>query len=383
MHEYARNLPPCPSQCVCHLQYQTFVSQCNKRITRTLLLYPEHVPEISTVPIKVLDASHRRIESISKRSFADLTFINRLMLSGNLLEHIDSGIFGWSQLLIIIEMADNKLTESQSDLFTGLYRLFYLDIHGNQLTSLDPNLFISQRLSMFALDCSRNNLGDLTADTFKLVGNLISLILDKNNITKLPAGILANLKYLIILSLNNNKLTTILPGTFIGPDALITLHMSGNQLKTIDRDIFIGAEKLKELSLSRNQLTLLSPNMFSNTPDLQRLSLDNNQLENIDLQVFANLQNLSYLHISGNSIKFLKHDLKQLPSKGSNNDTLNDNVLFPYLRYFDANDNRIEMIADKVFDEMPRISAVALRGNPLRKVDKGTFKSLVNNAPMF
>ena len=37
------------------------------------------------------------------------------------------------------------------------------------------------------------------------------------------------------------------------------------------------------------------------------------------------------------------------------------------------------MIDGNVFDGMANILAVALRGNPLRKVDKATFKSLVNN----
>ncbi len=372
-------LPPCPRQCVCYLEYQVFVSVCNNRITRTLLLYPQFVPQI-VEPIKVLDASHRRLETIAKRSFADLKYINRLILNGNLLEHIDSGTFNWYQL-IILELADNKLTELQSDLFTGLYALVFLDIHGNQLTSLHPNLFIWQRFSFIALEASRNNLGDLSAETFKLLSNLRILILDKNNITDFQPGILTDLKSLWWLYLDENKLTTISPGAFRGPDLLLKLHLSGNQLKTIDPEMFTGAEELKELSLSRNELSSFTPNVFSNTPDLLQLSLDNNQIEDIDLQVFADLQRLLYLNISGNNINLLNHNAQKLTSKVSSNDTVsaNETVIFPNLRYFDANDNGIERIADTVFAEMPLISAVGLRGNPLRKVDTSTFKSLVNN----
>ena len=96
--------------------------------------------------------------------------------------------------------------------------MYFLDIHGNQLTSFDPNPFISGT-PLYVLDCSRNNLGGTTVDTFQFLGyiHVVALFLDKNNITKFPPGILANLTSLVYLYMDDNKLTTISPGAFKGP----------------------------------------------------------------------------------------------------------------------------------------------------------------------
>ena len=126
-----------------------------------------------------LDASKRQLETINVSAFVGL-FFTRLILSNNFLTHIEPGTFFCNKYddvthrnssgfedtcLTILEIADNRITRLQFNVFDGL-SLDLLDLHGNQLTSLFPPSFHS----IHTLDVSGNSLTNLWP-------------VDKNNIT--------------------------------------------------------------------------------------------------------------------------------------------------------------------------------------------------------
>ena len=373
-------LPRCPFFCMCHLHYQQLIAHCSDTTRSTLLHHTDIVFNIIfdfPFPLNVLDASDRQLETIDVRAFNGMKYVNRLNLNNNLLTHIESGTFGWYQLLML-EIANNKLTELQSNIFSSLSFLFFLDLHGNQLKSLHPKLFQSQRLYITALELSRNNLAELLPETFSSLHDLRVLILDDNNITAIQPRTFQDLEEVWWLYLDNNKLTTIEPETFYGCDRLFRIHLSGNQLTELNPDMFKGAEVMKELLVSRNNITFLQPDAFRITPDLLLLSIDNNQLGELDLQPFTSLKALLALNISGNRLKSIKHGISEESRLIFSNNT-NVTSVFPKLKLLELMNNEIQVIDENVFKEMPIIQAIQLRGNPLKWVDENTFRPLDRN----
>ena len=384
--EVRGTLPMCPFTCICHLHYQQMIAQCDDTTARTLLIQPNITPKNIfelyqffryKFPLNVLDASNRQLETIDVRAFADLEFVNRLHLTNNLLTHLESGTFGWYQL-VMLDVGNNRLTELQSDIFNGLTFNFFLDLHGNQLTSLHPKLFQNQRLTLTALELSRNTLSELLPETFSSLTSLRVLVLDDNNITAIQPRTFQDLVDVWWLYLDYNKLTTIEPETFYGCDHLFRIHLSGNQLTELNPDMFKGAEVMKELLVSRNNITFLQPDAFRITPDLLLLSIDNNQLEELDLQPFTSLKALLALNVSGNRLKSIKHGISEESRLIFSNNT-NVTSVFPKLKLLELTNNEIHRIDENVFKEMPIIQAIQLRGNPLKLVDENTFRPLDRN----
>ena len=383
-------LPLCPYNCTCSLNYQQLMAHCDNKTKRTLLFHNLKGPDNISY---TFDASKRQLDVIDVKAFKDLKFIHRLILNKNLLTRIESATFSNSSLneLIILEIADNMITEFESDIFIGLTHLRVLDLHGNRLTTIpssifQPSQFVNGPANILGvLDISNNSLVELLPETFTMYStNLNILILDKNNITTLYPNTFKNVLNLAMLYLDDNQLTAIAPNTF--PNGLQRLHLSGNQLSEINLDILQIEQfgppenELQELTVSKNGITSLPHDVFCYTPNLQRLSIAGNQLQNVDLKPFANLKQLTFLNISENNLKSVLHGIsRENRWKFCNNfDNRSIAHLLPNMQDIDLNNNEIQMIEGNLFKEMPIIETVLIRGNPLQMVDKETFASLKN-----
>ena len=385
-------LPPCPSACRCSLHYQRLVVYCDGETKQILLLHPElgfsgsktssasytssstfysSLNTYQNLPA-VFDVSNQQLENVDANAFQDLSYIYRLILNENLLTRIPPGMFDWIGLLFFLELADNKLSDLAPDIFSRLLNLTVLDLHGNQLTSLHPDLFKSQQ-NLEAVDLSRNKLCKLLPETFNPLQQVENLILDQNNITSLHKDTFQGMQKLVWLLLNDNQLSSIEPGTFNGLEILRKLQLSGNQLTTIKSDVFVGAGRLSELIISKNNISNLPPDVFRHIPEVLKLNLEDNQFDEINLQPFTGLNWLLGLNISGNHLSFVGHGLSDQVRSS------NASSLFPSLKVFLLNDNKIQDLDGNIFKEMPGIVSIQIRGNPLKRVDKKTFQPLENN----
>ena len=377
-------LPPCPYNCTCSLYNQQLKAHCDNKTSRTLLLH--NLKGSDNLPY-TFDASKIQLKFIGAEAFKDLKFIDRLILNKNLLTRIEFDTFSYINL-IVLEMADNMITELELDKSIALTNLLVLDLHGNRLTSIPSSIFHPAPLVnvnlLGVLDMSNNSLSELLLETSKGPTKLNILILDKNNITTLYPTTFKNVSNLSMLYLDNNKLTTVAQNTF--PNGLRRLHLSGNQLSELNSNIFqtqqFGApqSKLQELTFSKNDITFLPQDVFCYTPNLQRLSLADNLLQNVDLKPFANLKLLTFLNISKNNLKSVLHGIHQVNRWNFCNSTDNRSIahLLPNMQNIDLSNNEIQMIEGDIFREMPIIQAILIGGNPLQMVDKKTFASLKN-----
>jgi len=154
--------------------------------------------------------------------------------------------------LLYLDLRGNQLTSLPPEV-AQLTDLSSLDLRGNQLTSLPPD--VAQLKNLLYLDLRGNQLSSLPPEVAKLT-NLQGLDLSWNQLTSLPpeVGQLTNLQ---VLDLRRNQLSS-LPPAVAQLTNLRWLDLSGNQLSSLPPAV-AQLTNLRQLWLSGNQLTSLPP----------------------------------------------------------------------------------------------------------------------------
>jgi len=148
----------------------------------------------------------------------------------------------------VLDLNGNQLTELPPELW-NLTNLDRLNLNGSQLTALPPE--IGNLTQLAALDLTGNQLTELPLEIRNLT-QLTRLILTGNQLTELPPEI-ENLTQLTRLGLNGNQLTEMPP--WVGNlTNLNELDLTGNQLTELPPEIG-NLTKLTRLGLNGNQLT--------------------------------------------------------------------------------------------------------------------------------
>ncbi len=358
--EHKGELPFCPQECQCSLHFQKFTAHCSHNKTTDILLV--HA-KIQRTHASALNATGRRITYVEPGAFRGVG-VDRIILSNNLLTKIESGTFqGVHVGLNTIELENNAIEDLPSDLFHGLTNLLYLQLRGNRISTLHPDLLQHQLFSYMYLDISSNNFTLFTSQTFSRLPKLLGFVSNGNPVTTLESGTFASQLLLIVLFLNDNDISNIDPGAFRGCQLLGRLHLGGNNLTSLQPGVFDDLSKLKELVLNRNFLTTIHFDTLKPLLNLQRLDLSNNQLHQFNAQTFSSLHQLRFIRMSANK-------LSRLESNGSG--------LFE-LQLAEFSDNIIQSIDQKLFQDKPSMRFIHLRGNPLLQVDAKTFAALDND----
>ena len=142
----------------------------------------------------------------------------------------------------------------------------------NDLSSLD----LSQNADLTVLDCSFNNLTQLT-----LNNALTDLDCSRNQLTSIDISALTDL---VNFRCNYNNITSL---NFTNNHNISTLSCSSNQLSTLD---ITGITNLHNLNCSGNNLTSLNTTGLSN---LLSINCGNNQLTNLEVNGLPYLAGLS------------------------------------------------------------------------------------------
>ena len=111
--------------------------------------------------------------------------------------------------------------------FQGFSQLRTLDLHGNRLSELPPEVFRSLS-SLQLLNLGGNRLTRLPDRVFASLSDLTSLDLQGNRLTELPATVLSGLSELQWLSFFRNELTELPPGLFTSLARSVVLDFDGN-----------------------------------------------------------------------------------------------------------------------------------------------------------
>ena len=260
--------------------------------------------------------------------------LEMLFLSHNLIDEISVGTFDLT--IHNLDLSYNNLTQLDPDLFVKT-DLSTLSLSNNYISLSASNPF--SKLQWICLN--RNKLGDLTADMFSACRNMKRLYLSCNEIKHIDQHAFRGLK-LHELFLEDNLFTVFDTRCIVGQN-LQTLSLKGNDhmkhmrvahpnvfksLTSFDMSFtnltklceftdskvptklsiehifsFFRFTSLKKLDLSHNKLSELSDEaFFKRMPALQRLSLSHNQLVKIHPDAFVGQIKLCQINLSHNQL---------------------------------------------------------------------------------
>uniref|UniRef100_A0A8C3PE01 LRRCT domain-containing protein n=1 Tax=Chrysemys picta bellii TaxID=8478 RepID=A0A8C3PE01_CHRPI len=197
-----------------------------------------------------------------------------------------------------------RISAVESQAFSALPSLRYLDLSNNRLATIHPDAFNSRNNSIRELNLSRSlyNSSAIRPVAAAIVQggfrSLSKLELTNNEIVYLPLGMFSSLRSLRHLDLRNNSLVDIKNSTFAGLD-LEHLDLTLNALKTL------RIEALAELGRQLRLRLFLRDNPFVCNCDIEDLVSWLNQSQQVaDVEKLAcvfprHLQNTSLMDLAG------------------------------------------------------------------------------------
>ncbi|XP_068626244.1 insulin-like growth factor-binding protein complex acid labile subunit [Battus philenor] len=185
--------------------------------------------------LEYLNMGYSNLSYIGPDTFAKMTSMKRLVLSGNDLLSLEAGLFGnLTQLTTLeLEFCGLKRPLNANAFFKNLTYMDLREIRlsGNPLVIPESGPVFPKQLSQVTiLDLSNCNILSLNRDAFKNTENITDLNLAGNQIKSGATSLafLERLHHLEKINLSNNNLTTIEPEVFINNPKLRSLNLIGN-----------------------------------------------------------------------------------------------------------------------------------------------------------
>ncbi|XP_011680320.2 toll-like receptor 3 [Strongylocentrotus purpuratus] len=299
--------------------------------------------------IQVLDLSDNDIRIIESASFYPLKELNKLYLSLNpnlVLPATD--LFRWSKNLSTLGLSDSNLKLLPNDTLKWSPSVEYLDLSDNKLTFVNMSLCGRAK----KIDLANNKIEHLTAefvifgcqsDYVDLTGNPIKSV-DPNVIASLRARSLVLGEYPLTLEILKDIFSgicrseivelniswtdiTVLPRDFFGHlrnCSLTVLRLTWTKIQSLYPYVFSNLARLVELDLSNNEIQSLSPYVFSNLTRLVELDLSSNKIVTVEPVFFQGMRELKVLNLNFNEIKYINPntdvwalDLNELHLRGN------------------------------------------------------------------
>uniref|UniRef100_A0A3B1IXU2 Toll-like receptor 13 n=2 Tax=Astyanax mexicanus TaxID=7994 RepID=A0A3B1IXU2_ASTMX len=179
-----------------------------------------------------------------------------------------------------------------------------LRLESNGINSISENE-LKHCKNLILLDLAENHLTNISPLTFKSMGKLNTLSLTHNKLKKVPKAI-RNLSSLKVLDLGYNSITTVACSDLTNLTGLITLHIYRNPLSSVEHCAFQDLQNLKVLLIGSARLFTLKGYFMRGLQSLQRLDTSHNKLSTIQKGIFKGLLNLTHLEFQDNQIQILE-----------------------------------------------------------------------------
>uniref|UniRef100_A0A8C0W2X5 Toll-like receptor 3 n=1 Tax=Castor canadensis TaxID=51338 RepID=A0A8C0W2X5_CASCN len=275
--------------------------------------------ELSNTSIQNLSLSNIQLNRITNMTFFGLkqTSLTMLDLSHNSLNVIGNNSFVWLPHLKYFFLEYNNIQHLSSYSFYGLSNLRYLNLKRSftkqsiSLTSLPKidDLSFQWLKCLEFLNMEENNIPGTKSNMFTGLINLKYLSLSNTftSLKTLTNETFLSLAYspLLILNLTKNQISKIESGAFFWLGHLKVLDLGLNQIEQeITGEEWRGLENIFEIYLSYNKYLRLTSSSFALVPGLQRLMLRRVALKNVDISPspFHPLRNLTILDLSNNNM---------------------------------------------------------------------------------
>ncbi|CRK99621.1 CLUMA_CG012933, isoform A [Clunio marinus] len=275
-------------------------------------------------PLKVIDLRHNKIKKIISKVFYNLSSIEEVDLSFNLMtaDNLRPDVFEgkyspdeYEPLLTLkrLRLSYNLLTNLDSEIFEHTKHLQELSLANNPFQIIHTSVLsaFTDTPQLQMLDMSRMELSSLPLDTFHPLKALKVLNLDGNLFKTFPEALklATNLRE---LSLNENPIGDLSAENSIPELAkLEKLNMTYmGSLKVIGKGGLSGLENLKEIRLSHNHhLSYIHPSAFTfpekdnpereQFPLVEKVFFEYNNLSSLDSHVLL-WNNVKEIHLHDN-----------------------------------------------------------------------------------
>ena len=239
--------------------------------------------------VTLLSVVDGQLIKLTNEDLKDGVNLTSISITDTLLSQIEKESFSSLGKLASLILANNKLIDLPDELFKNS-TFTRLDLSGNMLTTIGPRTLVGvEKMRMLSL--ARNNISDISRDSFSFASSLQTL------------------------DISSNRLATIEPGVLNGPDGVITLDLSHNSITSVDEVALIqGYDSLEVLHLEKNKLTdLVLP--FTMTV-IREVYLSHNEFRRVPQGVFESISStqLTKLDLASNPITRVVKNTFWIPS---------------------------------------------------------------------
>lgn len=316
---------------------------------------------INLKQLKYLDLSYNYIRTISGYETNRLQALEKINISNNVLQNIESNCFVQSANLQSVDLSFNLIvTPIENLMFSANIKLDYLNLYDNLIPSIEGNSFKHNILTYLNLKNNKIS-GEIKDNTFAGLQNITEFDLSGQNITMIRNYGFADMEGLLNLNLSRNHINVIENASFYNLSVRI-VDVSYNNISKLN---FLSDSlyNLIELYLNNNNIKILFKNTFDKQNLLQKLDLSENNLLIIEKNSLP-LENLQYLNMVNN------HLVGELRS----------NMLSPakFLRSLDFSNFNITKISNKTFIDMPVLARLNLSHNAIDKIEPDNFIGMDN-----
>lgn len=307
------------------------------------------------------------LEQIDVNAFHGLYNLNQLNLGGNHLALLEPDMFANNRHLERLSLSRNPLKYMQvqpspyNGYFLNIPSLQELDLSECNLSHLLPTMF-NKLTTLTYINLASNNISYIGKETFAPLVDLLDLDLSDNKLSQLRSDMFANNLELSSLNMQNNRLTS-LRGVRI--KSLQKLDLSLCKFSTVDADTFFGFPDIRDLNLSGNAITAINSNAFQHMTKLQNLDLSNNKLTGpLPNDIFINNIQLETLKLANNP------EMNKFPEKGFQGE-------FSEMYILDATNCGLTHLEEHDLKKMNRIERLYLRGNEIQYIKPGVLSPKV------
>jgi Leucine-rich repeat (LRR) protein len=365
--------------------------------------------------IAVITLSENRIHKVEPDAFVGCETLKILNLDQNQFEFVSGLEFQHLINLQDLGLQKNAITKIIGKPFENLIKLTDLDLSTNKITSISRDLF-QQNTKLESLNLASNKIYSIHPESFdRLVYYYSDLFLTENicvdedfhirngDFSKLKRGLkvcFENQRNILIdcnYTITANGYACIARdcdiGNFSGQIKISEEHRPGlsdwnvkimefreSSLIKIPPQIFDTFENLKELIVpsvileelnnlknlevfngSSNLITEIKSNTFENCTNLKTIDLSFNKIETIADGLFEMLENLTNLNLKSNCII----EIDQHTFDGCQK-----------LKYLNLEENRLEYLAEEAFQELADLEKLYLGSNQLFEISSYQFADL-------
>ncbi|XP_030851102.1 toll-like receptor 3 [Strongylocentrotus purpuratus] len=291
--------------------------------------------------LSILDLTSSNLKSLPNDTLKWSPHLDTAYLLNNSLSFINLSSCG---MVGTVNMMINRIQHLTSRDFTFVCHTDTLDLGGNHIKSVDPDVIASlhvrslvlgrynlsfEVLANIVLGISKSDIEQLTIE-YGSVGafpkgffdplrnsSLSVLDLKFNDLNSLHHLVFSNLTKLRELSFSDNKLPIfeIQPDFFDGMNALKVLAINDNKVRQINTHNQIWTVDLSEFDLSGNLITEISASVFRGLGNLTLLDMSSNNLLSVfELTAFSGLDNIQTIDLTGSRLTVFELDAPLLRS---------------------------------------------------------------------